>query len=166
MTHDPVGWIHVFAGFAALAGGALVIAMRKGTPAHRVAGLLYVLAMIVLNATALSLYHMTGHFGPFHALALLSLGCTMMGIAAPLLKRQGWLMRHYLWMARSYLGLVAAAVAEALVRVPALHVNTAARGFGLGIGAAILLAIVGAFLIPRLKRRVLRYQLPPQAGPT
>lgn len=156
--HGPLGWMHLYSAFAALASGAVVIFMDKGSATHRAVGLAYVFSMLILNATALSLYNMTGHFGPFHALALVSLACTLMGLAQPLLKRPGWLMRHYLWMARSYLGLVAAAVAEALVRVPALHVNTTMRGFALGIGAAILVGAVGVVLIPRLKRTALRYQ--------
>jgi hypothetical protein len=49
-------------------------------------------------------------------------------------------------------------MAEALVRVPALHANTVTRGFALGIGAAALVAAIGALLIPRLKRTALRYQ--------
>jgi uncharacterized membrane protein len=156
--HGSLGWMHVYSAFTALGAGVAVILVGKGTALHRATGLAYVFSMFVVNATALSLYNMTGHFGAFHALALVSLACTLMGLAQPLLKHNGWLMRHYLWMARSYLGLLAAAVAEALVRLPALHVNTTMRDFELGIGAAILLGGVGAVMIPRLKRTALRYQ--------
>lgn len=156
--HDPIGWMHLYSGLTALGFGTAVVVLGKGTATHRAAGLAYVFAMLVLNATALSLYNMTGHFGPFRVLALVSLACTLMGLAQPLLKRPGWLMRHYLWMARSYLGLLAAAAAEALVRIPALHVNTATRGFALGIVAAILVGSAGAVVIPRLKRTALRFQ--------
>lgn len=155
--HGAMGWMHLCSAFASLGSGAAVIVLGKGTPLHRATGLAYVFSMLTLNATALSLYNMTGHFGPFHALALVSLGCTLMGVAQPLLKHPGWLMRHYLWMARSYIGLLAAAVAETLVRVPALHVNTTMRAFALGIGSALLLGGVGAALIRRLKQIALRY---------
>jgi len=156
--HGPLGWMHLYAALAAVGTGMAVIFVGKGTPLHRIAGLAYVFSMLALNVTALSLYNMTGHFGPFHALALVSLVCTLMGLGQPLLKRPGWLTRHYQWMARSYIGLLAAAAAESLVRVPALHVNTVPRAFTLGIGAAILLGGVGAVLIPRLKRTAIRYQ--------
>jgi hypothetical protein len=50
-------------------------------------GVGYVSAMLIVNVTALCLYRLTGRFGPFHALALVSLANVIGGIVATLLSR-------------------------------------------------------------------------------
>jgi hypothetical protein len=65
--------------------------------------------------------------------------------------------RHYLWMGMSYFGLLAAAFAEAMIRVPALHVNSVARGFEVAIGASIVFSLFGGVFMRWLGR-----SLPPR----
>src|SRR5260370_15616778 len=105
------------AAIAALAFGAIVLAAPKGTPLHRTIGAGYVAAMVILNVSALPIYRLTGHFEPFHALALFSFATVVCGIAPALRRRPGWLMAHYWSMAWSYLGLLAAACSEIVVRL-------------------------------------------------
>jgi uncharacterized membrane protein len=161
MTYSLAGWIHIGAAFAALSLGFINVVMKKGTPLHRLVGIFYVFAMLALNAAALSIYDMTGHFGIFHALAIFSLFCVLMGLSAVIFRRGEWLRRHYLWMGWSYFGLLAAAFAEAMVRVPALHVDSATRGFEVAIGASIVFSLFGGVFMKALGR-----SLPPRKSKT
>jgi uncharacterized membrane protein len=86
-----------------------------GTERHRVVGLLYVLSLCRVNVTALTVYRVFGRFGVFHALAVINLAILLVGFGAAFLKRPRgtWLVYHYYFMGWSYVGLCAAAGAEA-----------------------------------------------------
>jgi hypothetical protein len=75
--------------------------------------------MAALNTTALLIYRLTGHFGPFHLAAIASLATVAAGTWAAVRRQppDRWLERHYYWMTYSYVGLVAAAVAEVVTRL-------------------------------------------------
>lgn len=120
-------------------------------------GVGYVLAMLVVNVTALCLYRLTGRFGLFHALAVTSLAIVIGGIVASLLHRERWLHTHYYCMAWSYVGLLAAACAEALARTTIFStaLNSPTRAIGLGVGIAGLFGVLGALVLARLESRVL-----------
>jgi len=141
----------------ALALGAVIACERKGTPTHHMLGVGYALSMLTANLTALCLYGLTGRFGPFHALALVSLATVIRGVAAALLRRERWLHTHYYCMAWSYVGLLAAACAEAMVRAPFFTAafDSPNRAIALGIGIAGLFGVLGALVLARLAARVL-----------
>ena len=155
MRLSSLGAAHFAAALAALALGALVLLGRKGTPAHRALGASYVTAMALVNLTALGIWQLTGRLGPFHALALASLATVAWGFAAALRRRPGWLLRHYHSMAWSYVGLLAAASAEAAIRVPAIAgaITSASRATALGLGLAALFLLLGFLIVPRLAAR-------------
>jgi uncharacterized membrane protein len=155
MPISSFGAAHVAAALAALAFGMMVLVMRKGTQLHRAVGMGYAMAMVAVNGTALTIYRLTGHFGSFHALAMLSLATVIAGVAAVVLRPRNWLAKHYRTMSISYLGLLAATTAEIAIRVPALHVNSPARGITIGIATAIVFSAVGFIIAPRLQRRAL-----------
>lgn len=119
MSHDAVGHMHLIAAFVALGAGAWVFLIAKGTRWHRTLGHVYVAAMIVLNATALAIYRLTGGFGPFHVFALVALATLAMAMGTVLLRRPRgrWIEAHAGWMAGSYMGLAAAFVAETSTRL-------------------------------------------------
>ena len=50
--------------------------------------------MLLLNATALLIYNLFGHFGPFHIAALVSLCTVVAGLWSALRHRPGWVTRH------------------------------------------------------------------------
>lgn len=152
---NDIGAAHFFAACASLALGLVVLLLRKGTKLHRALGLLYAFAMLTVNGTALMLYHMTGHFGVFHVLALISLSGLVYGVVAAIFRWRDWLVSHYHAMSGSYVGLLAAACGEAMVRVPALHVRTAPVAIAIGVGMAIAFAIGGRIVIRRLRPSVL-----------
>ena len=155
MPISSLGAAHAAAALAALAFGLMVLAMPKGTQLHRAIGMGYATAMVAVNVTALSIYRLTGHFGPFHALAMLSLATVIAGVAAAVLRPRNWLVKHYRMMSFSYLGLLAGTTAEIAIRVPALHVNGPARGMTIGITIAVVFTAAGAIIVPRLQRRAL-----------
>ena len=79
--------------------------------------------MVGLNLTAFFIYRLFGGFGIFHGLALLSLFTVLVGYVYVIRRkpRDRWLELHYEYVSWSYVGLLAAAVAEFAVRVPAFQ---------------------------------------------
>ena len=153
-----LGAAHVAAALAALAFGAVVLLERKGTRAHRILGAAYVIALVITNGTALGVYRLTGAFGPFHALALIGLAVLVRGVVAVLRRRPGWLLTHYYSMAWSYVGLLAAACAEVVARVPLGVVHDGRDGVIVGLICAAAFVAIGFILLPRLRARALAYR--------
>ena len=145
---SPIGWFHFATALIALATGAWVLLRPKGTRIHRRIGWVYAGSMLVLNLSALSLYRLTGTFGPFHVAALISLATLAAGVISARRRRKGdrdWLMRHYFFMAYSYLGLAAAAVAETATRWPAIQ--AVAGGPTVAFWTAVVVASVAVFVV-------------------
>ncbi|MEZ5319017.1 MAG: DUF2306 domain-containing protein [Vicinamibacterales bacterium] len=156
MTWSLLGSLHVSLAIAGLGSGLVVALLRKGTTWHRRAGWVYVASMVGVNVSALLIYRLLGTFGPFHGAALFSLITIAAGMI-PVRRRadRGWLFRHAYWMAGSYVGLWAAAVAETTTRarlVPFWWMVVLSTVVVLVIGAAIIARTVpGA--IERMGRR-------------
>jgi len=150
-----LGIAHLTSAVVALALGAIVVLERKGTPTHRLIGAGYVLAMLIVNVTALCLFRLTGRFEPFHALALVSLATITQGVLAAVRRRDRWLHTHYYCMAWSYIGLWAAACAESVIRIPALAAAIAspARAIGTGLAIAGAFTLLGVVVLPRVQAR-------------
>jgi uncharacterized membrane protein len=153
-----LGAAHLTAAIAALVFGAVVLLARKGTQDHRALGTAFIAAMVVVNVTALGIYRLTGAFGPFHALALVSLAILARGVTAVLRRRPGWLVTHYYCMGWSYIGLLAAAAAEVIARAPLGLVHDARSGLRIGLVATAVFIVIGFIVLPRLQARALRYQ--------
>lgn len=139
---DAFGLVHALFGLASVALGFVVVLLPKGRAAHRRAGLLYTLSLVMLNITALFIYDLFGGFGPFHGLALLSLATVAAGIV-PLWRRHpaDWLDRHAHFMCWSYAGVLAAFAAEIAVRVPGVDFAAAT------IVPTVVVVVVAAVLI-------------------
>ena len=145
--------IHIAAASAALMFGSVALFDAKGDRQHRLWGAAYVLAVLTLNVSSFGLYRLLGSFGPFHVVALASLGVLTMGVVAVLRRRPGWLLAHRRWMIRSYLILLAAATIAALVRLPVFGdaLATPRRIIFASLGIAALFALIGRFVVPREK---------------
>jgi uncharacterized membrane protein len=159
MIGSSIGAAHITAAIAALVLGAMVIGAAKATPFHRMLGAGYVAAMIIVNVTALGLYRLTGHFEPFHVLALASLAVLAHGIVIVLRRRPGWLLAHSRSMAWSYISVSAAACSEITVRLFATY-GMIARGWQIiaaGVIVAVLSAAFGFLLLPRIQRTASAY---------
>lgn len=120
MDYQFLAGFHIGTAISALIFGICVFLTRKGTRLHKQFGYAYFFNMLGLNVSALFIYRLTGHFGPFHGAALASLLTLIAGfIPAYLRLPQGrWLELHYEFMNWSYVGLVAAGVSEAMTRLP------------------------------------------------
>jgi uncharacterized membrane protein len=118
----PLLLAHFIAACLALPLGLYQLTATQGTPAHALAGRLYVPAMLVANLTALATFSLTDPrfygFLPFYILALVSLwslGAGMLAMRRWLRDRQrGDLNRHKINMAYSWLGLMMAGVSQML----------------------------------------------------
>ncbi len=147
-----IGPLHLVSAIAALVAGGWVLLRQKGTRNHRQVGYAYAASMLVLNVTALLIYRLTGSFGPFHVAALASLATLLAGIipARRRLPAASWLDRHYFFMAWSYLGLVAAAIAETSTRAVAVYIfdGGPSRTFWLVVaGTTFLVVLAGGRVI-------------------
>jgi uncharacterized membrane protein len=140
-----VGRFHLIASISALVFGLWVLLIRKGTSAHRWLGYAYFFNMLGLNISAMLIYRLTGHFGPFHAAAIASFLTLLAGFFPAYLRypRKGWLELHYEFMNWSYVGLVAAAVSEVLTRMPS------SLFWGAVLAGSLAVFVVGGVLIVR-----------------
>jgi uncharacterized membrane protein len=109
-----LGPAHFALAIACLILGAAVFFQQKGGSRHRVLGYLYSGALLLVNLSALSVYEDSSGPGPFHVLALISLVTLTAGFVPAVLRRptDSWLHLHAYFMSWSYVGLVAAGVAQ------------------------------------------------------
>ena len=140
---DILGQGHFLTAIVAIVTGAIVVFRAKGTVFHRWCGRVYLVSMLLVNLSALSIYDLWGHFGPFHAAAIFSLVTVLIGALAVWRRRpgNGWKMAHAYWMSWSYVGLCAAAVSESATRY--LHYDF---GWSVAIATA-LVVLIGAKII-------------------
>ncbi len=140
---------HIGTAISALLFGLCVLLARKGTRLHKQFGYAFFFNMLGLNISALFIYRLTGHFGPFHAAALASLITLIAGLGTAYLRLpQGrWLELHYEFMNWSYVGLIAAAVSEATTRLPSTPFWPAV------FGGTLIVFLLGGLLIIRGRSR-------------
>lgn len=150
MPATSIGWVHFVFAIAAIVVGAGLALLPKATRAHVWMGRGYATLMVGLNATAFMLYNLFGHFGPFHFAALVSLVTVVMGWIPVRRRRPAkWIEHHALWMSWSYVGLLAAAAAETLSRIPD------APFWGMVVGASLAVVAIGALVIRSRVPRIL-----------
>jgi uncharacterized membrane protein len=150
-----LGQIHFALAVLALASGAGAVMMRKGTGIHRLIGFVYSVAMFGMLGTALLIYNLNGAFGPFHVLAIISLVTLIAGLVPVLLRSPAhWIEIHAFTMSWSYVGLLAAAAAETLTRLPD------APFWGAVVVASGATVTIGAYVIMRTVPRILGDQFP------
>lgn len=116
---EPAIAVHALAALVALALGAWVLARRKGTPGHRLAGRLWVAAMAVtalgafpIDSRVLAVATPLGAFGPIHLLAASMLATLAFAVVAA---RRGDLRGHRRAIVSAYVSL---AVAGAFTLAP------------------------------------------------
>jgi uncharacterized membrane protein len=149
LQRHPLGLVHLLTALAAVRFGAAVLLGRKGTRTHRWMGRGYLFMMLALNVTALLNYELYGRFGPFHWMVLASLATLVAGYVPTWRKVPGWIYRHAYFMAGSYVGLVAAAVAEVASRMP---------GWSFGptvVLSSISVIVVGVWIMRRTIPRII-----------
>lgn len=147
MAYSPLGLTHLGAALVSVASGAFVLLRPKAGRLHRRSGYVYAAAMTVMNFTALALYRLTGTVNFFHLAAIASMATLAVGLRFAIVRRPAgaWLEFHYRFMAWSYVGLLAALVAEVSTRVLKpwlLARGSAATGWFWLVVAVVSLAVV------------------------
>lgn len=137
------GTIHVAFAIAALIIGMAVAFQPKGGSRHRVLGYFYAIFLLSVNVSALSVYEEAAGMGPFHILAIVSLFTLISGFIPAFLRRpvSSWLELHAYFMSWSYVGLVAAGVAQLVTMWSDLPAK-----FTVGL-PSFLIVIIGGMLI-------------------
>lgn len=118
-TDGFIGQAHLAFAIIALLAGAWVISIRKGTRTHRLIGYTYLIAMLILNGTALLKYDLTGAPNMFHFFAigsLLTITAAYLAIMIRRSTRTQAVRAHGELMIWSYFGLVMALIAEIVTR--------------------------------------------------
>jgi uncharacterized membrane protein len=159
---NALGQFHLATSLLAVATGAWVVLRPKGTVSHRRFGWLYSASMIALNGSALWIYRLTGGFGPFHVAAVFSLATLLVGVSAAWRRKPGdrsWLPRHYYFMSWSYVGLLAALVAEVATRIPAIQEFAGGPTIAFWVTVALVsvaVFVAGGWMIRRRADALLR----------
>lgn len=126
LAKDNIGLVHLLCSIAALVAGAYVLGTAKGTRAHKQAGYVYTILMVLVNVTAFSIYRLFGRFGPFHYAAVLSSLSIVLGMVPAIIRwpKTSWKQFHAPFMYYSVVGLYAAFVSEIVTRIPGLPFGT------------------------------------------
>ncbi|MBT5900662.1 MAG: DUF2306 domain-containing protein [Opitutaceae bacterium] len=135
MIHSLTGLIHTTAAFLAIGLGAIVLLRPKRGRRHRFLGYAFVTTMIVMLVTSFAMYSLTGGFNILHVAAIMSSICLALGLKYAVTRRpqQMWYALHYHWMCWSYVGLLAAFVAETSTRLAMPYLEARFAGFSYGI---------------------------------
>ncbi|WP_299821232.1 DUF2306 domain-containing protein [uncultured Pontibacter sp.] len=119
-VNSALGWFHLIVALLAMVAGAFVLATKKGTEKHKRMGYSYVIAMALVCTSALGIYNLTGRFGLFHIMAVISSLTLALGMVPLLVKSMPLKYKavHLWFMYYSVLGLYAAFASELSVRLP------------------------------------------------
>ncbi|NEM98347.1 DUF2306 domain-containing protein [Pontibacter burrus] len=119
-VNSALGWFHLATALLAMIAGAFVLAANKGTVQHKRVGYVYVVAMVLVCGSALGIYNLTGRFGVFHIMAIVSSLTLVLGMAPLFIKilPRKYKAVHVWFMYYSVLGLYAAFASELSVRIP------------------------------------------------
>jgi uncharacterized membrane protein len=152
MLHlTPVGTIHSLLAMFCIAIGLIQLLRPKRGPTHRARGYAFVYAALVADGTAMLVYRFTGQFNIFHVGAIVNFVFVVLAIV-PLLRNPrpaNWKLQHYHFIAWSYVGLIAAAVTEFIVRIS--HLATRDLAWAVTSVTAITVTAIGYVLIERYR---------------
>jgi uncharacterized membrane protein len=98
-------WIHLGTVIPALPLGAWVLSRRKGTPAHKMAGRIWMALMFITAIDSFWVRSVTGHIGPIHILSALTIVIVPLSIAQA---RRGNFAAHKRMAVGLYIGLIVA----------------------------------------------------------
>lgn len=104
MPVSPVILIHLVTALAALLLGAMLLFLKKGSTAHRLAGRIWVAAMVVTALVSFGIQR-SGHWSVIHLLSVLTLVVLFLAIRAVL---RGNVRSHERYMRGAYAGLATA----------------------------------------------------------
>ena len=149
LSLSGAGTIHTVLAALAIAIGIIQFMRRKGDRVHRALGYLYVYGLLVADGAAMLIYQFTGKLNILHFGAVTNLICIGLGMFAVLARppNTDWRSMHYHWISWSYVGLLAAAATELIIRTVALSNQT--QIWSATAAATISVTVVGFILIER-----------------
>lgn len=155
MIHDFTGLSHTVAASIAILVGGIVFLRPKGGVWHRRLGYVYSLCMLIVIVTSFAIYRLTGRFNILHGAAIASSISVGLGFGHAFLRkpREMWYIWHFYWMSWSYIGLLAALVAEISTRVALPFIvarfgRSHLFGFWCVVGVASLLVVLaGGYIV-------------------
>lgn len=106
MAFTPLIVVHIAAAVGAFVVGATVLALKRGTPTHRITGRVWV-ALMLTTALVSFWIRATGSFSWVHLLSAWMLVTLFVAVRSIL---RGNTHAHRRWMVSSYAGLVTAGV--------------------------------------------------------
>lgn len=141
-----LGTAHFLLALVALVSGVALFLRPKGGQRHRIIGYFYSVSLLLVNVTALSVYEESVGAGPFHILALVSLVTLMCGFIPAYFHRPvtSWLDLHARFMSWSYVGLVAAGVAQIATVTTSLP-----QWLSVGLPSVLVVAVGGVLIHAR-----------------
>ena len=152
-----IGLIHLIFSVFALLLGTLVLIFTKGTKKHKKIGYFYCVSILGVNITAFMIYRLYNEFGIFHWMAVLSL-LTLIGGMFPILmkKPKSYITLHFNFMYWSVIGLYGAFMAETLVRIPDVVIESGIPNSTFynmtGIAVGITMGLGAYFAIKKRKK--------------
>ncbi len=109
-----LGSLHVGLALLAIGLGAQVLRDRKGTRQHRVRGRWFALALLGVNGAGFFVHQDTPGYGPFHLLAIVSVGTLLGGVmmARTAGSTRARVLNHAYFMCWAYAGLICAGIGQ------------------------------------------------------
>lgn len=146
-----IGMVHAALAVFSIAIGLLQLLRPKGSPMHRARGYAFVYAMLIADGTAMLIFQFTGRFNILHVGAIANLVCIVFAIV-PVLRSPrpaNWKNQHYYWMCWSYVGLLAAATTELIVRTS--HLATTQQAWTATAATSAVVTVLGYVIINRYR---------------
>jgi len=143
-----IGTIHMVLAMLCIVVGAVQLARPKHGAVHRARGYAFVYAMVVVDGTAMLLYRFTRSFNAFHVGAIVNLAAIVAAMIPMLMSPRpaAWKQLHYNFMSWGFVGLMAAAITETIVRSVAL---THGQAWAVSGAATVTVTLIGGYLIRR-----------------
>ena len=145
------GAIHSVLALVGIVVGLIQLLRPKGGSIHRALGYAFVYAMLIADGTAMLVFQFTGRFNILHIGAIANLVCIVLAII-PVLRSprpSNWKHQHYYFMSWAYVGLLAAAATELVVRTG--HLATREQAWMVTAATSVIVTAIGYVLINRYR---------------
>jgi uncharacterized membrane protein len=145
------GAVHTVLAAAGIVLGLAQLLRVKGGSIHRALGYAFVYAMLIADGTAMLVFQFTGKFNILHVGAVVNLLCIVLAIVPALRspRPSNWKVQHYYFMCWAYVGLLAAAATELVVRTSRLA--TVGQAWAVTAAISIIVTVTGYVLINRYR---------------
>jgi uncharacterized membrane protein len=152
MAHLTVpGAVHTVLAILGIVVGLMQFLRPKRGPTHRARGYAFVYAMLIADGAAMLIFQFTGRFNILHIGAIANMLCIILAIV-PVLRSprpSNWKSQHYHWMSWSYVGLIAAAATELVVRTS--HLATREQAWTVTAATSAIITAIGHVIINRYR---------------